>query len=72
MEDMGTPCRHPAIGAMDDTQSARPDDQYATRHNPFVYQAIFRAPTARRLLARGATTGWVYRGAAKPARTRSW
>ncbi|HEY3021701.1 MAG TPA: alkaline phosphatase family protein [Solirubrobacteraceae bacterium] len=37
MEDMGTPCRHPAIGAVDDTQSARPDDQYATRHNPFVY-----------------------------------
>jgi hypothetical protein len=37
MEDMGTPCRHPPIGAMDDTQSARPDDQYATRHNPFVY-----------------------------------
>jgi hypothetical protein len=37
MEDMGSPCRHPAVGAMDDTQSARPDDQYATRHNPFVY-----------------------------------
>ena len=43
MEDMAnTPsapktCRHPAIGANDDTQSARPNDQYATRHNPFVY-----------------------------------
>jgi len=43
MEDMGnTPsapktCRHPAIGAVDDTQSARANDQYATRHNPFVY-----------------------------------
>jgi phospholipase C len=43
MEDMAnTPsapktCRHPAIGANDDTQSARPGDQYATRHNPFVY-----------------------------------
>src|SRR3954452_3207650 len=37
MEDMGTPCRHPAIGTSDDTQSARADDQYATRHNPFVY-----------------------------------
>ncbi|MCU1354429.1 MAG: phosphoesterase [Acidimicrobiales bacterium] len=36
-EDMGTPCRHPAIGARDDTQTARPDDQYAVRHNPFVY-----------------------------------
>jgi hypothetical protein len=37
MEDMGTPCRHPAIGTPDDTQSARPTDQYAARHNPFVY-----------------------------------
>src|SRR3954467_2894709 len=37
MEDMGTPCRHPAIGAHDDTQTARKDDQYAARHNPFVY-----------------------------------
>jgi len=30
-------CRHPAIGAQDTTQSAEKDDQYATRHNPFVY-----------------------------------
>jgi hypothetical protein len=30
-------CRHPAIGETDDTQSARVGDQYATRHNPFVY-----------------------------------
>jgi len=43
MEDMGnTPgvpatCRHPAIGDSDDTQAARANDQYATRHNPFVY-----------------------------------
>jgi hypothetical protein len=43
MEDMAnTPsapktCRHPAIGQLDDTQSARAGDQYATRHNPFVY-----------------------------------
>jgi phosphatidylinositol-3-phosphatase len=37
MEDMGTPCRHPALGALDDTQQARPGDQYAARHNPFVY-----------------------------------
>jgi len=39
MEDMGTPCRHPAIGAVDDTQKAKPGDQYAARHNPFVYFA---------------------------------
>ncbi len=37
MEDMGTPCRHPAVGAPDTTQKARKDDQYATRHNPFMY-----------------------------------
>jgi phosphatidylinositol-3-phosphatase len=43
MEDMGnTPgqpstCRHPALNAQDTTQSAKPSDQYAARHNPFVY-----------------------------------
>lgn len=37
MEDMGEPCRHPVIGEVDETQIARPDDQYAARHNPFVY-----------------------------------
>jgi hypothetical protein len=36
-EDMGTPCRHPAIGAVDSTLVARKGDMYATRHNPFVY-----------------------------------
>jgi hypothetical protein len=34
---MGTPCRHPAIGALDNTQKAQVGDQYAARHNPFVY-----------------------------------
>ncbi|MEO7198393.1 MAG: alkaline phosphatase family protein [Solirubrobacterales bacterium] len=44
MEDMAAKapaepatCRHPAIGARDDTQSAEVGDQYATRHNPFMY-----------------------------------
>jgi hypothetical protein len=43
MEDMGNSstapatCRHPAINAVDDTQKARVGDQYAARHNPFVY-----------------------------------
>lgn len=37
MEDMGTPCRHPQVGAVDDTQKAKVGDQYATRHNPFMY-----------------------------------
>jgi phosphatidylinositol-3-phosphatase len=37
MDDMGTPCRHPAIGANDTTIVPKPGDMYATRHNPFVY-----------------------------------
>jgi hypothetical protein len=42
-EDIGnsptdpTTCRHPAIGASDPTISASATDQYATRHNPWVY-----------------------------------
>jgi phospholipase C len=37
MEDMGTPCRHPALNSVDSTQKAKVGDQYAARHNPFVY-----------------------------------
>ena len=44
MEDMGnTPsrepasCAHPAVNAIDGTQVATAEDNYATRHNPFVY-----------------------------------
>ena len=43
MEDMGNAtgqpqtCRHPALNTQDTTQSAHPGDQYAARHNPFVY-----------------------------------
>jgi hypothetical protein len=37
LEDMGTPCRHPALNSADDTQQAEVGDQYAARHNPFVY-----------------------------------
>jgi hypothetical protein len=44
MEDMGNSapakpatCRHPVVGAPDSDQSAKSNDQYATRHNPFVY-----------------------------------
>jgi hypothetical protein len=35
--DGGTTCAHPPIGAPDRAQVATPSDQYATRHNPFVY-----------------------------------
>jgi phosphatidylinositol-3-phosphatase len=37
MQDMATPCRHPAPNTFDTTQRARVGDQYAARHNPFVY-----------------------------------
>ena len=43
MEDMGNSptepatCRHPAPNSQDDTQQARVGDQYAARHDPFVY-----------------------------------
>ncbi len=44
MQDMGADpareaatCAHPAVNAQDKTQKATAADQYATRHNPFVY-----------------------------------
>ena len=37
VRDNGTACAHPATGHPDQTQQASPTDQYATRHNPFVY-----------------------------------
>jgi hypothetical protein len=45
MQDMGNDltrdgsatCSHPQIGSSDGTQKASPTDQYATRHNPFMY-----------------------------------
>jgi hypothetical protein len=35
--DNGRRCAHPPIGESDPTQQADENDQYATRHNPFVY-----------------------------------
>jgi hypothetical protein len=44
MEDRGNDtsresglCGHPGVNTRDNTQTASPTDQYATRHNPFVY-----------------------------------
>jgi hypothetical protein len=37
MEDMATPCQHPALGAPDPNLLATATSTYATRHNPFVY-----------------------------------
>ncbi|MDQ6752931.1 MAG: phosphoesterase [Actinomycetota bacterium] len=48
MEDMRTPCQHPKLGAEDDHQSAKVGDQYATRHNPFVYfESITSTPACQ-------------------------
>jgi hypothetical protein len=33
----GVDCAHPPIGGVDNSNSAAANDQYATRHNPFVY-----------------------------------
>jgi hypothetical protein len=53
MEDMGNKperesaaCGHPALGAPDQTQAAQIGDQYASRHDPFVYfHAIIDTPS---------------------------
>jgi hypothetical protein len=37
MQSMHSPCRHPAMNTRDGTQKARVGDQYAAKHNPFVY-----------------------------------
>jgi hypothetical protein len=48
MQDMGTSCRHPQANAVDDTQKAEVGDQYAARHNPFVYFKSLRDTCKRR------------------------
>jgi hypothetical protein len=55
MEDMAnaapaqpSTCRHPALNSRDSTQTATPTDQYAARHNPFVYfHSIIDFPTCQ-------------------------
>jgi len=44
LQDMGRPCQHPRVGSADPWRSARRDEQYVTRHNPFVY---FRSVISR-------------------------
>ncbi len=56
MEDMGNDttreaaaCGHAAIGARDMTERATPSDQYAAKHNPFVYfHSIIDSAACRR------------------------
>jgi phosphatidylinositol-3-phosphatase len=45
VEGIGTPCRHPDLGADDPWQQPRQDDPYVTHRNPFVYfQTITSSP----------------------------
>jgi hypothetical protein len=49
MEDMGRNCEHPGLGLDDDHIHAQPGDQYATRHDPFVYfHSIIDNPTCEK------------------------
>jgi hypothetical protein len=55
MEDMGkdparesSTCAHPPIGSPDSTEGATPNDQYATKHNPFMYfHSIIDSPSCQ-------------------------
>ena len=45
MQDMHRPCLHPTLDSQDNTQKATKGDEYATRHDPFMYfQAIISRP----------------------------
>jgi phosphatidylinositol-3-phosphatase len=56
MQDMGadptresSTCAHPPLNSLDHTQAAEAKDQYATRHDPFVYfHSIIDSPTCKR------------------------
>jgi phosphatidylinositol-3-phosphatase len=56
MQDMGNDpmresasCAHPPLGAPDNTEGAQIGDQYATRHDPFVYfHSIIDSPACAR------------------------
>ncbi len=37
LESMGTACKHPRLGTTDPWQRASSTNEYATKHNPFVY-----------------------------------
>jgi hypothetical protein len=70
MQDMGSACRHPAVGAQDDTQQAEVGDQYATRHNPFMYfRSIIDDPgrCAARVVDLNAMQGDLERRSTTPA-----
>ena len=56
MEDMSSPCLHPAIGEKDPyvvAAASNPSSAYATRHNPFVYfHSIVDSPSCEKNVVR--------------------
>jgi hypothetical protein len=66
--DNGTTCAHPALGTPDGTQQASATDQYATRHNPFVYfhSIIDRPACAQRDVPLSRLTGDLASAATTP------
>ncbi|HXD60275.1 MAG TPA: alkaline phosphatase family protein [Thermoleophilaceae bacterium] len=76
MQDMGNDparesatCGHPALNSMDGTQKATAKDNYATRHNPFVYfHSIIDSPLCRqRVVPLSALPGDLASAAGTPA-----
>ena len=56
-EPGGGPCGHPALNTQDQTQTAVVGDQYATRHDPFVYfHSIIDTPGVRQRRGRPLTS----------------
>jgi hypothetical protein len=70
MQDMARPCQHGRLGHDDPWTTARKHEQYATRHNPFMY---FRSITSRPSYCRHHVKPLAALTAdlTKPSRTRS-
>jgi hypothetical protein len=46
MQQIGSPCNHPALNSVDPTQHATPRHNYAVKHDPFMYfHSIIDHPT---------------------------
>ncbi|WP_375478511.1 alkaline phosphatase family protein [uncultured Jatrophihabitans sp.] len=61
-------CGRPALNKVDKTQKAESGDQYAARHNPFVYfHSVIDSPSycAKHVVALGKTNGALPKGAVK-------
>ncbi len=66
---VATTCRHPALNKPDDTQQAQVGDQYAARHNPFVYFHSLIDDDARDCLANDVPLTYLPADLARASRT---